>query len=185
MIMKEKIIFWLLLIGLAISLAVGLNSQEKKKAEADEFMKDMQKATEKAKAKKKAFKDIWDITALKTEDSFDNGQPLLERNIFGKVVTEDNPGKKPEAIPLVEEAPKKPLLVYKGRITLGPKVMVIIEDEGTGKSYSVQEGDKVADYVVSSVGDKEIRLKKDDGEELVLGTIKKEKEEEVSEKGVE
>ncbi|MFA4990988.1 MAG: hypothetical protein WC569_00205 [Candidatus Omnitrophota bacterium] len=185
MITKEKVIFWLLVIGLAISLAVGLNSQEKKKTEADEFMKDMQSATEKAKARKKAFKDIWDTAVLKSEDSLDGGEPLLRRNIFGKLVTEDTAAKKPEIIPLEEEAPRKPVLVYKGRITLGSKVMVIIEDEGTGKSYSVQEGDKVADYIVSSVGDREVRLKKDDGEELVLGTVRKEKEEELSEKGPE
>lgn len=172
MIIKEKLIFWPLLTALIVSFGIGFYSQDKKKADTDDFMKDIEIATEKARVKKKAFKDIWDIAVLTSEDSLDNYEGLLKRNIFGRIVTESDV-KKEEVIPL-EEGPKKPAFIYKGRIMLGSKVMVIIEDEGTGKSYSVQEGGLVGDYVVLMVGEKDVLLKNKDGEEILLQTVKKE-----------
>ena len=76
-----------------------------------------------------------------------------------------------------KEEPAKPMFVYKGRMMLGARVIVIIEDQNTGKSFSVKEGDMAGDYTVLSIGEKEIRLKKKDGEEITIATLKEEKKE--------
>jgi phosphate/sulfate permease len=53
MIIREKLIFWILLPVLAAIIAIGINVQGKKKQSSDEFLKDIESVTEKAKAKKK------------------------------------------------------------------------------------------------------------------------------------
>jgi hypothetical protein len=75
-------------------------------------------------------------------------------------------------VPLKEEEPKKPVFDYKGRRRLGNKVIVIIEDQNTGKSFSVKEGDTTDGFTVLSIGEKEITLRKKDGEEISIPTVK-------------
>ncbi|MBU1006538.1 MAG: hypothetical protein KKH08_02960, partial [Candidatus Omnitrophica bacterium] len=58
----------------------------------------------------------------------------------------------------------------------GQKVMVVIEDVGTGKSFFAQEGDMAGDFLVLRIDDKEVTLKKKGGEEIVLGVYKKDQE---------
>ncbi len=53
MIAKEKAIFWLLVPVLVATIGMGFNAQEKKKQLSDEFLKDIESVTEKAKSKKK------------------------------------------------------------------------------------------------------------------------------------
>jgi|GEM_PF-1528552 len=172
MIVKEKIIFWIMLPALIAAVAIGINAQEKKRQSSDDFLKDIEAVTEKAKAKKKAARDSWDIEALKKQDIIEDYAALAERDIFFRPVSEAKNESGPEIIPLKEEEPKKPMFLYKGRMMLGAMVIVIIEDQNTGKSYSVKEGDTAGGCVVLSIGDKEIRLKKEDGEEIVISTIK-------------
>ena len=64
---------------------------------------------------------------------------------------------------------------------LGAKIIVIIQDQNTGKSFSVKEGDLAGDYTVMSIDDKEIRLKKKDEEEIAISTVREEKKEEKKE----
>lgn len=172
MIIREKIIFWFLLSVLAVTIFIGINVQEKKKQSSDEFLKDIASVTEKAKAKKKAAKDKWDIEGLNRKESLEDYSTLMERNIFFKPVSEVKDENKADIIPLKEEEPKKPVFVYKGRMMLGAKVIVIIEDQNTGKSFSVKEGDAAGDFTVLSIDEKEIRLKKKDGEEIAISTVK-------------
>ena len=56
MIIKEKIIFWSLLPVLVATFAIGSYTQEKKKESPDEFLKDIEAVTEKARSKKKPCK---------------------------------------------------------------------------------------------------------------------------------
>jgi len=49
MIIKEKIIFWSLLPVLVATFAIGSYTQEKKKESPDEFLKDIEAVTEKAR----------------------------------------------------------------------------------------------------------------------------------------
>jgi len=179
MILKEKLIFFILVPVLAAGVAVGINMQEKKKQSSDEFLKDIESVTEKAKAKKKVVKDAWDMEGLKKQELPEDYASLLERNIFSKPVSEIKEETGSRVIPLKEEEePKKPAFTYKGRMMLGPKVIVIIEDQNTGKSFSVKEGDSAGDFTVLSIGDTEILLKKNDGEEIAVTTVKEEKKEE-------
>ncbi|MDP2920825.1 MAG: hypothetical protein Q8O12_00450 [Candidatus Omnitrophota bacterium] len=175
MIIKEKAIFLILLPALAAVIAFGLNSQEKKRQSADESLRDIESVTEKAKAKKKAIKNDWDIEGLKKQDTLDAYSVLMERSIFFRTVSEIKQGEREEVISLKEEEPPKPVFVYKGRMALGSKIIVIIEDQNTGKSYSVKEGDAAGDFTVTAIDEKEIRLKKKDGEEIAITTVKEEK----------
>lgn len=171
---KEKIIFWPLLVVFIGVLIFGFTSQGKKKEAKDELLQDIELATKKSMAKKKALKDRWNFDKIKTEDTLDVYGLLLERSPFFRVRSKEKV-KKVEVIPLKEE-PKEPLFKYKGRVTMGSTVKVIIEDHGTGKSFFVQEGDMIGDFLVLRVDEKEVALKKKGGEEIVLSAVKKEKE---------
>jgi hypothetical protein len=172
MIIREKLIFWILLPVLLVTIIMGVKIQEKKRQSSDEFLKDIESVTEKAKAKKKAAPDIRDIDSLKKQEASEDYSLLIERGIFLKPVSEVKDDKKTDIVPLKEEEVKKPVFVYKGRMTLGDKVIVIIGDENTGKSFSVKEGDTAGDFTVLSIDEKEIRIRKKDGEEVVISTVK-------------
>jgi hypothetical protein len=179
MIIREKIIFWVLLPILFVTIIVGFKLQEKKRQSSDEFLRDIESVTEKAKAKKKTAADIRDIDGLKEQEASEEYSFLVERGIFLKPVSEVKDDKKTDIMPLKEEELKKPAFIYKGRMTLGDKVIVIIGDENTGKSFSVKEGDTADDFTVLSIDEKEIRIRKKDGEEVVIATVKEEKKKEI------
>jgi len=177
MIIKEKTIFLALLPVLIATLIIGMKTQEAKKKTTGDFLKDIESMTEKAKAKKKAAKDNWNIEGLMKPETMDDYPVLAERDIFSRPVSEIKEETGGDIIPFKKEEPKKPLFIYKGRMTLGARVIVIIEDQNTGKSFSVKEGDSAGEFVVVSIGDKEILLRKNSGEEVVVSTIKEEKKE--------
>jgi hypothetical protein len=172
MIAKEKAIFWILLFLLVATIAIGINAQEKKRQSSDAFLKDIESVTEKARAKKKMAKDNWNVEGLKKKEIIEDYSNLMERSIFFRPVSEVKDEGEADVIPLKEEEPKKPMFIYKGRMMLGTKVIVIIEDQNTGKSFSVKEGDMAGDCAVLSIDEKEIRLKKKDGEEILIPTVK-------------
>lgn len=174
MIIKEKLIFWILLPIFAGIIVIGVNVQEKKKLATNEFLKDIESVTEKARAKKKVVLDNWDLNELKKQATLEGHSFLIERDIFLKPVSETKDEKKEEVVSLKEEVPKKNLFIYKGRMRLGDRIIVIIEDENTGKSFSVKEGDTVDNFTVLKIGEKEIQLKKKDGEEILIPTVKEE-----------
>ncbi len=178
MIAKEKVIFWILLPVLVAGVSVGINVQEKKKASTDEFLRGIESVTSKAKVKKTAVKDNWDIEGLKAQDKSEDYSALLERNIFFRPVDELKAKTQGDIIPLKKEEPPKPVFVYKGRMMVGSNIIVIIQDRNTGKSFSVKEGDTTDDFTVLSIEDNEVRLKGKNGEEISVSTVKEEKKEE-------
>lgn len=178
MIIKEKLILFILLPVLVATIAIGINAQEKKRQSSDESLKDIEFVTEKARAKKKTVRENWDIDGLKKQETLEGYPALLERSIFFRPVSKVKDENRGDVVPLKEEEPKKPSFVYKGRMMLGNKVIVIIEDQNTGKSYSVKEGDTAGDFTVLGIGEKEITLRKKDGEEIAISTLKEEKKEE-------
>lgn len=181
MIIKEKLIFFALVPALVATVAFGINAREKKIQSSEEFLRDMESVTEKAKAKKKTPKDTWDIEDLKKHGSAEDYAALAERSIFFRPASEVKAENKGDIIPLKIEEPKKPVYTYKGRMMLGDKVIVIIEDQNTGKSFSVREGDAAGDFTVLSIGEKEITLRKKDGEEIAVSTVKEEKKQKETE----
>lgn len=172
--MKEKIIFWPLLAVFIGILIFGSLSQERKKEATKDLLQDIELATKKSKAKIGAQKDKRDFESVKVADTTEGYSVLLKRSPFFRVSAEPKV-KNIEAIPVKEE-PKKPVLKYKGRIMMGEKVKVVIQDEGTGKSFFVQEGDMVGDFLVLRIDEKEVALKKKGGEEVVLRAVKEEKQ---------
>jgi hypothetical protein len=172
---KEKLIFWPLLAVFIGILIFGFLSQEKKKEATKDLLQDIEVASKKTRAKIKAEKDKWDFEIVKAQDTVEAYKLLLKRSPFFRV-GEEVKVKKVEVIPVKEE-PKKTVLKYKGKVMMGSKVMVIVEDEGTGKSHFVQEGDMVGDFLVERIDEKEVALKKKGGEEIILSVVKKEKEE--------
>jgi len=181
MIIREKLILWILLPALVAIVAIGINVQEKKKQSSDEFLKGIESVTEKAKAKKKIAMDILDLDGLKRQVSSEDYSFLIGRGIFFRPVSEVKNEKKEGIVTLKEEEPKKPMFIYKGRMNLGGRVIVIIEDDNTGKSFSVKEGDTTDYFTVLSIGEKEILLKKKDGEEIAVSMVKEQKKEKVGE----
>ena len=181
MIIKEKIVFLLLLVVSVVILIFGFGSQGKKKEATRELMEDIELVTKKSKAKKKAeLKDRWDFSAIKGLDNLTAYSALLKRSPFFKVMPKGEV-KKAEPIPVKVEK-KEPIFKYKGKVSLGSKVMVVIEDQGTGKSFFAKEGDMIGDFLVSSIDEKEVVLKKRGGEELVLSAAKKEKKVKIEKK---
>lgn len=171
MIIKEKIIFWLLVTGFMAVVIFGLTSQGNKKLALEELTRDIEMATKKSKARMKGERDKWDFTKIKAIGGIEGYKLLLKRSPFFRVKPEDK-AKKAEPIP-IKEPPKKTILKYKGRVMMGAKVMVIIEDQGTGKSSFVQEGDMIGDFLVLSIDENKVVFKKKGGEELILSAVKK------------
>jgi len=170
---KEKLIFWPLLGVFICTVAFGFFSRGNEKEAADELLQEIELATKKSIAKKKLVRDKWDIKNVKALDTIDGYKAILKRSPFFRVVSEKKV-KKLEII-TVEKKPKKPLFKYKGRVMMGSKIMVIIEDRGTGKSFFLQEGDMVGDFKVVVIGEKEVMLRQKGGKEIVLKSVKKEK----------
>ncbi|MBU1062446.1 MAG: hypothetical protein KJ952_07010 [Candidatus Omnitrophica bacterium] len=177
---KEKIVFWSLLAVFISIVIFGFVSQGKKKEAKDALLQDIEIATKKSRAQKKMIKDSMDFDGIKAVDTIDGYRHLLKRSPFFRPRSETEV-KKVEVVPLKVE-PKKPLFKYKGRVMMGSKVMVIIEDQGTGKSLFLQEGEAIGDFVVSRIGEKDVSLKKKNGEEIVLRAVKKEVKEEEKKK---
>lgn len=173
--LKEKMIFWPLLSVVAGILIFSFFIQGKPDQTKNLLLQDIELAVKKMKTGKKAL-DKQDFDSIKAVDALDGYKLLLKRSPFFRVASEVRPEEKVELIPVKEE-PKKAALKYKGKVILESKVMVIIEDGGTGKSFFVQEGDMVGDFLVLRIEEKEVALKKKGGEEMVLKLTKKEKEE--------
>lgn len=169
---REKIIFWPLVAVFSGILIFGLTSQGNKKVAVEGLMQDIELATKKSKAKIKEDRDRLDFTKIKAMDDIGDYKLLLKRSPFFRVKSEEKV-KKVEPIP-VKELPKKAVLKYKGRVMIGSKVMVIIEDQGTGKSSFAQEGDMIGDFLVFSIDETQVVLKKKGGEEVILNAMKKE-----------
>ena len=172
MMIKEKVIFLPLLAIFTGILLFGFSSKGKREVATEELLQDIELAIKKSKAKAKDFKDKWDLDKIEAADSVDRYGPISKRSPFFREASKKIV-KKVEPI-LVKEEPKEPLFSYKGRVTMGAKVMVIIEDHGTGKSFFAQEGDMVGDFLVSRVEEKEVVLRKEGEEEIVLKAVKKE-----------
>ncbi|MFH1854625.1 MAG: hypothetical protein ABH815_04860 [Candidatus Omnitrophota bacterium] len=177
---KEKIIFWLLAAIFAAILILGLTSQGNKKAAVEELKQDIELVSKRSKVKIKEERDKWDFVKMKVAEDIENYKSLLDRSLFFRIKPEEKI-KKAEPIP-VKELPKKAVLKYKGRVMMGAKVMVIIEDQNTGKSSFVQEGDMVGDFLVSSIDESSVVLKKKGGEEVILSAVKREDKEKSSAK---
>ncbi len=169
---KEKIIFWPLVAVFIGVLLFGFFSQGKKKEATQELLQEIELATKKSRAKKKAqLKDKWDFGIIKEQDAADGYKALLKRSPFFRVRGESIVVVEPIA---VKEEKKEPVLKYKGRVVMGEKIMVVIEDQGTGKSYFAEAGGKVGDFEVLRISEKEVALQKKGGEEIIL-KAKKEK----------
>lgn len=181
---KEKIIFWPLLAVFIGILIFGSFSQGRKKEANEELLQDIEVATKKIKAKMKVTKDTRDLGLIKTVDALSGYGLLLKRSPFFRI-PDETAVKEVEVVSLKEE-PKKPELKYKGRIKMGAKVLVVIEEQGTGKSYFVEEGDMVGDFLVSLIDDRQVVFKKKGGEEIILSAVEeRDKEKEVEEDKIE
>ena len=173
MIAKEKIVFWPLAAVFIGMLVFGFVAQEKKEEATKDLLKDIELATKKSRAKKKAIKDKIDLDTIRLEDTLENYKLLVKRSPFFRL-SEDKPKvQKVEVVP-VKKKPKKAALKYKGSVKMGSRVMVVIEDQGTGKSFFVKEGDTVADFLVVTIDEKEVTLTKEGGEKIILSAVKKE-----------
>jgi hypothetical protein len=172
MMIREKMIFWPLAAVFTGILILGFTSQGNKKSAVEELMRDIELATKKSKARIKEDMNKLDFAKIKGIDDIGDYKLLLKRSPFFRVRPEEK-AKKTEPIP-VKEPPKKAILKYKGKVVMGSKVMVIIEDQGTGKSSFAQEGDMIGDFLVSGIDEARVVLKKKDGEEVILNVVKKE-----------
>lgn len=111
-----------------------------------------------------------DIAKLETIRPLADYKSILTRSLFFKFVPpppEVAPGMEME----VEGVPvpkKREQFVYKGKVVIGEDVKVIIEEVESGEVYFVGKGDKVSDYKLFEVSEKEIVLLASDGREIKL-----------------
>jgi hypothetical protein len=173
MMVKEKFIFWPLLGTFVFILAFGFFSKGSRKEALEELSREIELATKKTVSKKRSERNKWDIDKLKISDTIGTYEAVLERSPFFRVVPEGKIKKVEPAV--VETKPKKALFKYKGRVMMGSRVMVIIEDQGTGKSLFLQQGGTIGDFEVVHIDEKEVTLKQKDGEEIVLKSVKGQK----------
>ncbi len=165
---KEKLVFWLLLFVLLIGLGYGLSIRANKKIATDELIKDFESTQVKAKKTLKLTKE-YEIDELKQESDLKVYEGLIKRSPFFRVVSEGTPRKIVEVVKqVIEEGPKQVQFIYKGRVQMGTVETVIIEEQITGKSYFVKMGDKIGEYEVVIDEDK-IILKKKGAEDIILG----------------
>ena len=109
-----------------------------------------------------------DIAKLETIKPLADYKSILTRSPFFKFVPpppEVAPGMEMEGVPVPK---KREQFVYKGRVVIGEDVKVIIEEVESGEVYFVGKGDKVSDYMLSEVSEKEVVLRASDGREIKL-----------------
>lgn len=110
-----------------------------------------------------------DIAKLETIRPLADYKSILTRSPFFKFVPP--PPEVVPGIPGMEGVPvpkKREQFVYKGRVVIGEDVKVIIEEVESGEVYFVGKGDKVSDYKLSEVSEKEVVLLACDGRKIQL-----------------
>lgn len=157
---KEKYIFWILL-GILVFLVIfgGLRSRKVIMPEEVTLPEAPARRPEIERAR-------LDIAKLETIRPLADYKSTLARSPFFKYVPPP-PGVEPgvEGVPVPK---KRELFVYKGRAVIGKDVRVIIEEVESGEVYFVGKGDKVSDYKLSEVSEKEVVLLASDGKEIKL-----------------
>lgn len=165
---KEKLVFWVLLFIFLLGIGFGISTMANKKNVVEELIRDIESTQVKAKKTLK-LTGKYEVEDLKQGSDLKIYETLIKKSPFFRVVSEEMPKKIVEVVKkIVEEEPKKPLFKYRGRVQMGEKQTVIIEEELTGKSYFVGKGDKVGDYEVFEIAQDKVILKKEGSEDIIL-----------------
>lgn len=166
--LKEKLIFWIVLVISLLGVGFGIANWANKKDLAGDFVKDLESAQAKPKKILRLLAQ-YDLEKLKETTDPKLYEGLIKKSPFFRTPSEEMPKRVVEEVrQVVEEKPKKILFKYKGRVQLGQRETVIIEDAVTGKSYFVTSGDKIGDYKVFQIDQDKIILKKEGTEDIVL-----------------
>lgn len=157
---KEKLIFWTLL-GILVFLVIFLGLRSRKVIMPEEVT-----LPEGATKYPEVERVKLDLAKLETLRPLAEYKSVLTRSPFFKFVPPP-PGVEPgmEGVPVPK---KREQFVYKGRAVIGEVVKVIIEEVESGEVYFVGKGDKVSNYKLSEVSEKEVVLMASDGKEIQL-----------------
>jgi len=167
--MKEKIIFFsLLTIALVMLITTGAGKQAKGEIGAKE--KALERKLKRAAQKKLALPTRIDIDEIQDLVAFSHYEGMLKRSPFFKVQPRRAKAASGETIAVpVEEM--TPTFLYKGKISAGNRLVVIIEQTRSGETLMVSRGESVDGYKVLDITDIEVILSKKGEENIVLNTI--------------
>lgn len=167
--MREKYIFFTLL-TIALVLLVGASLGKKTKNEIGPKEHALDKKIKRALDKKIALPEKIDIEKVQDLVAFSSYEAMLRRSPFYRVVPKQaRPTEsKSEAIAVEESTPE---FLYKGKISAGTRLVIIVEETRTGKVSMVSKGDTVDGYKVLDILDTKVILSKKGEENIVLQTI--------------
>ncbi len=170
--MKEKFIFFTLLVA---ALSLLLSSAAGKRSEGQIGAKEQALKESLAQAAQRKFllPQKLDMDRVQNIAPFSYYEGVLKRSPFFRV-RRPEPGRKASTItpfaPVEEAAPK---FIYKGRISSGKRLVVIIGQTRSGEVVMVSRGDNVGGYKVLDITDTEVILSKEGEENVVLSTIER------------
>ena len=169
--MKEKYIFFTLLIIAAVMM-IGSGIGTKAKAEISAQERVLEKRLKRAATRQIAVAEKIDMDEVQNLVAFSYYEGMLRRSPFIKVQPKRARAAKREAPPVpVEE--QTPVFLYKGKISAGSRLMVIIKQTRSGETFMVSSGESIDGYKVLDITDTEVILSKKGEEDIVLKTTER------------
>jgi len=166
---REKYIFFTLLI-IAVVLLIGASLGKEGKSEISPKERALGKKLKQAAKKEIVLPERIDIDKVQDLVAFSIYEGMLKRSPFFKVVPKQaKPTQaKPEVVPVENSTPR---FLYKGKISVGGRLVVIIEQTRSGETFMVSKGESLDGYKVLDIMDTEVILSKKGEENVVIKTI--------------
>ena len=171
--MKEKYIFFILLAIAAIMVDSGAISKQSK-GEISMGEQALEEKLELAAQKKVVLPEKVELNQVKNLEPSSYYEGLLRRSPFFRFAPKQAATKRPKpkrTEPMGEEI--TPVFAYKGRISAGSRVVVIIEEVNSGETFMVAKNESVGGYKVLDITDTEVILSKKGEENIVLKTVER------------
>ncbi len=169
--MKEKYIFFTLLIvaaGMLLSSAAG----RKSKGEISAEERVLENKLRQAQKRQFALPPEINIDRIQNLVAFSYYEGMLRRSPFFQAQPrEGTAGAASSAVALLEET--APKFIYKGKMVLGERLVVLIEQTRLDEVVMVSQGDNIAGYKVLDITDTEVILSKEGEEDIVLNTVER------------
>lgn len=167
--MKEKYIFFtLLVIALVILIGTAIGRRAKNEISPEELA--IEKKLKHVAQRKLTLPTKIDIDEVQNLVAFSYYEGLLKRSPFFRVRPKRAKASETKIeVSSLEEM--TPVFVYKGRITAGNCLVVIIEQPRSGEVVMVSRGENIDGYKVLDITDTEVILSKKGEENIILNTI--------------
>lgn len=169
--MKEKYIFFTLLL-IALLVLIGSGAGKKTKGEISAEEKALERKLERAAQEKFVLSQKINIDRVQNLVAFSHYERMLKRSPFFKVQPKQARAARAKA-PLVPVEEQTPQFVYKGKIVVGNRLVVIIEQTRSGETLMASKGERIDGYILLDITDTEVILSKKGEENIVLKTTER------------